>query len=435
MTSEDTEKNERISADVDEPMVRLRMSRIVFYVSIVWLLYFFDFMARFGVNPLYPLIQKELGLSDPEVGLLGSVVLLGMAILVLPLSYIADRWSRSKLLFLMAMVWSACSILSGLARSFPVLLFARGGLGVGEASFGPTATSLLTTWFKKSQWGRVLGFFNTAVSMGIFIGSIFAGFMAVTYGWRAALIAIGLPSIILGFLALLIPNIKAKLQTASGEVQEVKLTVRSATTMVAKNKSMILLVLFYGIINMTIVAILSWMPMYFIRVMGMTVPKAATLAGLTAILGVVGYPLGGYLSDLLIKKDLRFRVWFPAIVSLVIAGLFSAGFYLQSIVIIFVASFLYNFINPSLNASSQELVPSWYRSVSLGCVIFGMQFIGMLGPYLTGLLSKHVGLMNALIWMQLFFVICFVGFLVIGTTYLRDYRRSRAEEAASKMQF
>lgn len=435
MTSKDIEKNKRISADVDEPMVKFRMSRIVFYVSIVWMLYFFDFMARFGVNPLYPLIQKELALSDPQVGLLGSVVLFGMAILVLPLSYIADRWSRSKLLFLMAMVWSACSILSGLARSLPVLLFARGGLGVGEASFGPTATSLLTTWFKKSQWGRVLGFFNTAVSMGIFIGSIFAGFMAVTYGWRAALIAIGIPSIILGFLALLIPDIKAKQQTASGEVQEVKLTVRSATAMVAKNKSMILLVLFYGIINMTIVAILSWMPMYFIRVMGMTVPKAATLAGLTAILGVAGYPLGGYLSDLLIKKDLRFRVWFPAIVALVIAGLFAAGFYLQSIAIIFVASFLYNFINPSLNASSQEIVPSWYRSVSLGCVIFGMQFIGMLGPYLTGVLSKHLGLMNALIWMQLFFVICFVGFLVIGTTYLRDYKRSREEEATSKMQF
>jgi MFS family permease len=435
MTSKDIEKNKGISADVDEPMVKLPMSKIVFYVSIVWLLYFLDFVARFGVNPLYPLIQKELVLSDPEVGLLGSVVLFGMALLVLPLSYIADRWSRSKLLSLMAMVWSACSILSGFARSLPVLLFARGGLGVGEASFAPTATSLLTTWFKKAQWGRVLGFFNTAVSMGIFIGSIFAGYMAVTYGWRAALIAIGIPGIILGFLALLIPDMKAKQQTASGETREVKLTVKNAASMVANNKSILLLVLFYGIANMTIVAILVWTPMYFIRVMGMSVPKAATLAGLTAILGVVGYPLGGYLSDILIKKDLRFRMWFPAITALAIAALFAAGFYLQSIVIIFVASFLSTFINPSLNASSQELVPAWYRSVSLGCVIFGMQFIGMLGPYLTGVFSKYYGLMNAMILMPMFFVICCVGFLVLGTTYLKDYNRSRQKEADSKVKF
>ena len=414
-----------------QPLIQLPTSKILLYMSILWLLYFLDFVARFGVNPLYPSIQKELALSDPQVGLLGSVVLFGMSVLVLPLSYIADRWSRSKLLSLMAMFWSACSIVSGLARSFPVLLFARGGLGVGEASFAPTATSLITNWFKKSQWGRLLGFFNTAVSMGVLIGSIFSGYMAVTYGWRTALICIGIPGIILGFLALLIPDIKAKQQTTSGEVQEVKLTVKSAAVMVARNKSVLLLVLFYGVINMTVVAILSWMPMYFVRVMGMTVPKAATLAGLTAVLGVVGYPVGGYLSDLLIKKDLRFRIWLPAIISLLIAALFAAGFYLQSLVLIFAASFFYTFIHPSVIASSQELVPSWYRSVSMGCVILGMQFVGMLGPYLTGVLSKYFGLMNAMISMQVFYVICFFGFLVIGKTYLKDYYRSKEEEAST----
>ena len=417
--------------DVDKPMLKLPMSKIVFYVSIVWLLYFFDFVARFGVNPLYPLIQKDFSLSDPQVGLLGSVVLFGMAILVLPLSYIADRWSRSKLVALMALVWSACSILSGLARSFPALLFARSGLGVGEASFAPTATSMLTTWFKKSQWGSVLGFFNTAASLGVLVGSVFCGYMAVTYGWRATLILIGIPSIVLAFLALLIPDIRAKQTTASGDTAEVKLTVKSAATIIAKNKSVLLLVLFYGVINMVIMAILSWLPMYFIRIMGMTIPKAATLTGIAAILGVVGYPVGGYLSDLLIKKDLRFRMWLPAIIALLIAVLNVAGFYLQSIVLIFMGSFFYTFIHPSVIASSQELVPPWYRSVSMGCVIFGMQFIGMLGPYLTGVLSKYYGLMNAMICMQVFYVICFAGFIVIGTTYLKDYNRSKEEEAST----
>ena len=431
MNLQHTKKKEEVDLALEQPLVVLPMPKIIFYVSIVWLLYFFDFVARFGVNPLYPLIQKDFGLSDPQVGLLGSVVLFGMAILVLPLSYLADRWSRSKLVSLMALVWSACSILSGLARSFPVLLLARCGLGVGEASFAPTATSMLTTWFKKSQWGRVMGFFNTAASMGVLIGSVFCGYMAVTYGWRTTLILIGIPGIILGFMALLIPNTKAKQTTASGDKKEVKLTVKSAAAMIAKNKSVLLLVLVYGVINMVIVALLSWLPMYFIRIMGMTVPKAATLTGLAAILGVVGYPLGGYLSDLLVKKDIRFRMWLPAIIALLIAGLNVAGFYLQSIVLIFMGSFFYTFIHPSVIASSQELVPSWYRSVSMGCVIFGMQFIGMLGPYLTGVLSKYFGLMSALIWMQVFYVICFAGFLVIGKTYLKDYNRSKEEEASS----
>jgi MFS family permease len=151
MSLQNTKKKEEVDLASEQPLVVLPMSKIVFYVSIIWLLYFIDFVARFGVNPLYPLIQKEFALSDPQVGLLGSVVLFGMAIFVLPLSYIADRWSRSKLVSLMALVWSACSIASGLASNFVILLCARCGLGVGEASFAPTATSLLTSWFKRAK--------------------------------------------------------------------------------------------------------------------------------------------------------------------------------------------------------------------------------------------------------------------------------------------
>jgi MFS family permease len=432
MSLQNTKKKEEVDLASEQPLVVLPMSKIVFYVSIIWLLYFIDFVARFGVNPLYPLIQKEFALSDPQVGLLGSVVLFGMAIFVLPLSYIADRWSRSKLVSLMALVWSACSIASGLASNFVILLCARCGLGVGEASFAPTATSLLTSWFKRAKWGLVLGFFNSGASLGIFVGSVFSGYMAVTYGWRTALIVMGIPGIILGLLALLIPDVKKKQQTQTGSAEEVKLTVRSAAAVVVKNKSMMFLVLFYGIYNMAIIATIVWMPMYFIRVMEMAVPKAATFAGIAAILGVVGYPLGGYLSDMLVKRDLRLRLWFPAIMAIIAATLFAAGFYLKSIAIVFLASFLCTFVNPSLNASSQELVPSWYRSVSLGVIIFGMQFIGMLGPYIVGVLSKNFGLMNAMIYIQSSLIICFLGFLYIGTIYRNDCQRAQEEEAASK---
>jgi MFS family permease len=428
MKSQDTKKKEEADLASEQQLVVLPTFKIISYVSIVWLLYFIDFVARFGVNPLYPLIQKELALSDPQVGLLGSVVLLGMAVLVLPLSYIADRWSRSKLVSLMALVWSACSIMSGFASNFVMLLFARCGLGVGEASFAPTATSLLTSWFKRSQWGRVLGFFNSAASLGIFVGSVFSGYMAVTYGWRAAVIAMGVPGIILGLLALLIPDVK-KQQAQAGTAKEVKLTVRSAAAVIGKNKSILFLVLFYGIYNMATIAIIVWMPMYFTRVMEMTVPKAATFAGIAAILGVVGYPLGGYLSDLMVKRDLRLRMWFPSLMAVIVAFLFAAGFFLKSIPVIFLASFLCTFVNPALNASSQELVPSWYRSVSLGVIIFGMQFIGMLGPYTIGVLSKNFGLLNAMIYMQVAFIICCLGFLYIGTIYCNDCQRAREEEA------
>jgi MFS transporter, Spinster family, sphingosine-1-phosphate transporter len=418
------------TGDEGKPLIALPMSRIVFYISIVWLLYLIDFMARFGINPLYPLIQKDLGLTDPQVGLLGSVVILGMAILVMPLSYLADRWSRGKLVSLMALVWSACSIVSGFAKSLPIMLIARCGLGVGEASFAPTATSLITSWFKKSQWGRVLGFFNTAASMGIFLGSLFSGYMAVTYGWRAALIALGMPGILLGIMALLLPDTKPRQHDSPSGIQDVTVSVKSVVSIIGKNKSMLLLVLVYGVVNMSIISIIIWLPMYFVRIMGMTVPRAASLSGITATFGIVAYPLGGYLSDLLAKKDVRYRVWFPGIISLTIAFVFTGAFYLQNIALLFIGIFLYSFIHPSVVAGSQELVPPWYRSVSMGCVVFGMQLIGMTGPFLTGVFSEHFGLRYALIVMQICYIICFAGFFYIGKTYVNDYTRARKEEAS-----
>ena len=410
----------------DVPQVVLPRSRIIWYVGIVWLLYFLDFMARFGVNPLYPLIQKDLGLDDAQVGLLGSVVLFGMAVLVLPLSYLADRWSRSKLLALMALVWSACSILSGLARSFPTLLVGRFGLGVGEASFAPTATSLLTSWFKRSSWGKVLGFFNTAVSLGIFCGSVFAGWMAVHHGWRPALIALGAPGILLGLLALTIPDPKASMAAAASTsgtapaLADDTLTVGRAAAVVRGNTSLKLLVLFYGLLNMGAVAVISWMPMFYTREMGLPVSTAAALAGGVALLGVVGFPLGGYITDRLVQRDLRLRMVFPAAIALTIAVLFAVGFALKSIPVLFLAFFIYSMVNASLNAASQELVPARYRSVSMGVVIFGMQAVGMVGPWLTGVFSMQWGLTTALMLIQLAFVACGLGLLWTARHYRED---------------
>lgn len=408
-------------ADDAPPLVVLPARRIAFSVGIVWALYFLDFMARFGINPLYPLIQRDLALTDDEVGLLGSVVLLGMAVLVLPLSYLADRWSRSRLLSLMALLWSACSVASGAATGLATLLAARFGLGVGEASFAPTATSLLTSWFKRATWGRVLGFFNTAVSLGIFCGSVFSGFMAVTWGWRAALVALGLPGVVLGLLALSIPDPKDA-RAASGD--EMKLTVRSAAGVVAGNRSMAMLVLFYGIVNMGIVAVLSWTPMYFVRVMGLPLQHAATLAGATALVGVVAYPLGGFFSDVLVRRDLRWRMWFPAAAALAAAALFALGFAQRSIPAIFAACFVFAFVNPPLNAATQELAPPALRSVSLGVVILGMQAIGTLGPWLTGLMSTSIGLDGALVAIQLAFVVACAGLAVTARRYREDCARA-----------
>lgn len=69
---------------------------LVFGIFVLYALFMLDFAARLGVNAVFPLMQKDLGLSDSQVGLLGSVVLFGMTVFVLPVSFLADKTSKKK---------------------------------------------------------------------------------------------------------------------------------------------------------------------------------------------------------------------------------------------------------------------------------------------------------------------------------------------------
>ena len=55
------------------------------------MLFLLDFAARLGITAVFPAMQKDLGLSDSQVGVAGSAVLLGMTVFVLPFSFLADK--------------------------------------------------------------------------------------------------------------------------------------------------------------------------------------------------------------------------------------------------------------------------------------------------------------------------------------------------------
>jgi hypothetical protein len=71
------------------------------------------------------------------------------ALFGIPLGKLADRWTRTRLLAIGLAVWSAMTALSGLSRNFTQLGLARIGVGVGEASAGPSAYSLLSDYFRR----------------------------------------------------------------------------------------------------------------------------------------------------------------------------------------------------------------------------------------------------------------------------------------------
>ncbi len=134
---------------VGETAAPARRSRV--YPWIVFALTFglllSDYMSRQVLSAVFPLLKTEWALSDSQLASLSSVVALMVGLLTLPLSLLADRWGRVKSLLLMAVLWSAATLLCALATNYEQMLGARFLVGVGEAAYGSVGIAVVLSVF------------------------------------------------------------------------------------------------------------------------------------------------------------------------------------------------------------------------------------------------------------------------------------------------
>ncbi|MFT7287587.1 MAG: MFS family permease [Halieaceae bacterium] len=118
-------------------------------LSIICLAFLFGFMDRIIVGLLTPAIQAGLGLSDSQMGVIqGLAFAVFYTLFGLPLGLAADRSNRKWLLTVGATLWSPMTAAGGRARGFGGLFLARVGVGIGEATLNPCATSLIGDYFE-----------------------------------------------------------------------------------------------------------------------------------------------------------------------------------------------------------------------------------------------------------------------------------------------
>lgn len=188
------------------------------YVLVVLMVvYIFNFIDRSILTILGPYIQKDLGLSDGQLGLLsGTVFALFYGLFGLALGRLADTWVRTWTIALGLSVWSAMTAVSGFATSFGALAAARVGVGVGEASASPAAYSLIGDWFPREKRATALSIYSSGIFIGAGLSFAISGVVVEGWdkafagggaplglaGWQAAFLVIGLPGLILAALVM-----------------------------------------------------------------------------------------------------------------------------------------------------------------------------------------------------------------------------------------
>ena len=190
-----------------------------FYVlSLLLVVYIFNFLDRQIIAILAPDIQADLGISLSDLGFLyGTAFAIFYAIMGIPLAKLADSWNRTKLISIGVGLWSLMTAASGLAKGFIGLAVCRVGVGVGESSASPAAYSLLADYFSEKVKTTVYSIYASGIYIGGGIGIFLGGWIADSWnnayplrelapfdlaGWQVAFISVGLPGLIVALLVL-----------------------------------------------------------------------------------------------------------------------------------------------------------------------------------------------------------------------------------------
>src|SRR5262245_22301334 len=177
--------------------------RAAYYgLAVVTLLNFLNYIDRFILAAVLPQMQKDLGLTNTQAGLLATAFLLAYFLTSPIFGALGDRGSRTRLMAIGVSLWSLATAATGVMRTFGQLMFARSFVGVGEAAYATISPALLSDYFPRSLRGRAFAIFYVAIPVGAAVGYLLGGLIEPALGWRAAFYVVGLPGIVMSLLAL-----------------------------------------------------------------------------------------------------------------------------------------------------------------------------------------------------------------------------------------
>jgi MFS family permease len=359
------------------------------------LLYAINYMDRSVLTVVMQPMKVDLGLSDSDIGLAVTIFTLSVALFSIPILYLVDRWSRKKMVFLMAIAWSIFTFLTGLAKNFIGVLLPRMFVGVGEAGFSGGGTAMITAAYPRQKHGMMLGIFNIGITIGSALGMIIGGIISVKLGWRYAFFVFAVPGVILGLAALFLKDYKTVENTGKGS--GLASLFRSMADLL-KVPTLRWFFLGYGLLLLMSQAQMYWTVPLVMREFGIKEDSAGLILSIGIPLAVVGALLGGWFSDFWHKRNRKGRMLLPAW-----AALLSAIFLAIAILVLHLNwqvagalatayGFIYYIGMPALGAVSQEVIPPAHKGLSWGMTIFCMyMFGGAWSPWAVGGISDALG--------------------------------------------
>lgn len=385
-----------------------------YVVVLLMLCYTLSFVDRQIMGFLVGPIRRDLSISDTEVGLLGGPAFaLFYTFVGLPMGWLADRFSRRAIIANGVAAWSVMTAVCALPRSFAGLFVARIGVGVGEATLGPSAFSLLSDYFPRDKLGTALAVYSMGIMIGSGTASIVGGLIVQAVAtmpavqapivgemapWRFTFLVVGLPGLVVALLLLTVrePTRKGILRAADGSAA--KLPVAELIRQVrSRLGSVVAVSVGLGCSALTTYALTFWGPPFFARVHGWQPRQTGLALGVvTIVFGCLGLFTGSRLCGRWLARGVH-----EAPLKIGVIGNLGVGVAMVAAMLAPSAPLAVAFLAPvvffqgfpigSTYASLQWIFPNQLRGVVSALLLFVINLIGLtLGPLLPGFFNDSV---------------------------------------------
>ena len=348
-------------------------------------------LDRFIINPLFPVIAKDLGLNYQGLGLVSAATALTIGIASIVTGQLSDRIGRKKVLVWSAVAFSLLVASTGLASGLISLLLIRSVMGVAEGAFGPASIVSVVEASKPNRIGLNSGLMQMAAPLiGVGLGPVIAiALLKVLPSWHWVFAVVAVPGLILSVLLALKLRESVPMQ---GVVSRSEVEAVSAWQLL-RNKEIVFNALGMVCYITAIMALAAFMPNYLTDHLKLSLDQMSVVLsgiGLGSCIGMVVVPA---ISDRLGRRPVILVALSIALVALwLFLGIGAEPAHLFWTLFVGTAM-IAGAIAITMGPLTSGAVPRHLAATATGMVggiaeVFG----GALSPALIGALADHVGI-------------------------------------------
>jgi MFS transporter, putative metabolite:H+ symporter len=374
-------------------------------LGIAGLGWLFDAMDVGMLSFIIAALQKEWNLTVEQMGWIGSVNSIGMAVGALVFGLLADRIGRKNVFIITLLLFSVCSGLSAFTTTLTVFLILRFFIGAGLGGELPVASTLVSESVPANERGKVVVLLESFWAVGWLLAALISYFVIPKYGWGTALILGALPAFYALYLRWNLPDSPRfmsvkKEETALGNI------IKVWSSAYARQTTMLWILWFCVVFSYY--GMFLWLPSVMVM-KGFSLIKSFEYVLIMTLAQLPGYFSAAWLIERMGRKFV--------LVTYLMGTALSAYFFgnAESSALLITFGVLLSFFNlgawGALYAYTPEQYPTAIRSTGAGMAASFGRIGGILGPLLVGYLVAQKTAITTIF--AIFCVAIFVGALAV----------------------